>query len=129
MANCCFSSGIKPCSPSRSKSELENGFELDNSRRGVAPQERAVDAGGRTGRADNGSKGWRRIVEVGILEVGVVQDVIALSANLQFPGFQTRYFKALHYRQVRVEVSGASELVSSLSTERGGVGEISACGP
>ena len=52
------------------ESELENRFELNNARRCVATQERTEDTGRRTGRADDGSEGWRRNVEVGILEVG-----------------------------------------------------------
>lgn len=72
----------------------------------VCSEKRAEDAGGRRDRSDAVSE--LRVVDVanGLIEVGMVEDVEGLSADLELRGFPLGNAKALHDGEIGIEIIG-----------------------
>lgn len=69
--------------------ESDDALELNDTRRCIAAQERTEDAGRRIRHAGDSSKSGGACVAVGLAEVGVVEDIEQLGADLE-----VRVFKA-----------------------------------
>jgi hypothetical protein len=71
-------------------------FDLEGTGRGVAAQERAEDAGGVANGADDAAELRVGYVSDGLIEIGMVENVEGLRAELEFCTFPVRNGDGLH---------------------------------
>lgn len=110
-------------------SETKLSSDLESARRGVRAQESSEDA--RWGGDSPVDKSKLRIGDVaahGLIEVGMVQNVKSLCADLELCAFPVWEAEVLHHRNVGVEVVGPIDLVAALIAETGYAASINGRG-
>jgi hypothetical protein len=92
---------------------------LDSSRRCVAAQEGAENAGWSANRSNDASEcGIRNIIDR-LIEIRMVENVESLSADLKFGTLPSRDSEIFHYRQVGIKESWAVDLIATLIAKCG----------
>lgn len=100
-------------------------LELKDARRLIAAQPRSEDAGRCARCCRDHTKIWP-VGEVGVRvqEVGVIQHVVSLDADLKLAALEPRNLQALHQCEVGVEEARPPELVAHLTAEPCRIGEV-----
>src|SRR5581483_8453866 len=97
--------------------ERNRRFQLDQTRRSVATQERAHDAGWHAYRVADKSELRVRNIPHGLIEIWMVQQVEELQADSKRAGFRDWQLEVLLHREIGIEETWPVKLVAALLTE------------
>src|SRR5260370_27642098 len=94
--------------------ERQCSFDLNESGRSVAAQERSKDTGRHTDCVNDRTKSRAGDIAIRLVEVWMVEDIKELQADSEVAGFANRQMEVLHYSQVGVKKVRAPNLIASL---------------
>ena len=87
---------------------------MDQPARGIAAQERSQNAGGNANCVNDRTKRRAGDIGVGLVKVGVIEDVKELQSNSEIAGFVDWKVEVFHHRQIGVKVVRTPYLICSL---------------